>query len=507
MSPTLPSSRLGRRPFLGLLSAGALAGVTAGCGMGGSGSTVNGKLLDATSTGPLTEPTVLRSANGRLTVELVAAATMLSWQGGERYALAYGGSVPGATWRVQPGDVIEVAVRNELDQPTNLHTHGLHVSPSGNSDDPSIMIEPGQTFSYRFELPTDHPSGTFWYHPHHHGNSAMQVFGGLAGAIVVEDEVDRRLSGMTERVLVLSDPRIGSTAKVLGASTSVKQQGREGDVLLVNGQYRPTATALVGQTEHWRIVNASPSRYYVLSIDGASMQWIGSGQRRFTSPRSANAILLTPGQRAEVLVPFAGPGTVTLRSSEYDRHMTMSMSGMGNMGGMMGGSATTVPLSVTGAITPLFSVDVSEPPRSGGSPIVLPADITGGDPFVVAPPSATRQVTFGSMSMGDREFVIDGKSYEPGRIDAAARFGTTEDWVITNGSMMDHPFHLHTWPFRVVARSNGDPEPGWQDTVNVPMGQSVTIRIPFTGFAGRTVYHCHILDHEDLGMMATIEVA
>ena len=474
--------------------------------MGGQGSSSDGGLIDATPTGPLAEPTVLRSSNGRLALELVAAATMLPWQGGERYALAYGGSVPGPTWRVRPGDVIDVSFRNELREPTNLHTHGLHVAPSGNSDDPFLMIEPGESFSYRFELPADHPSGTFWYHPHHHGNSAAQVFGGLAGAIIVEDEVDARLSGMTERLLVLSDPKIGSTAKVLDASAAVKQQGRQGDVLLVDGQYRPTASALVGQTEHWRIVNASPSRYYVLSVEGASMQWIGSGQSRFTSPRSATAILLTPGQRAEVLVPLTGPGTVTLRSSEYDRHMHMSMSGMGNMGGMVGTSATTTPLSVTGAVTPLFSVDVAEPPRSVVPPVVLPAEITRGEP-VVGPPSTTRQLTFGSMSMGDGEFVIDGKSYEQGRIDAAVRFGTTEDWVITNGSMMDHPFHLHTWPFRVVARSDGDPEPGWQDTVNVPMGQSVTIRIPFTGFAGRTVYHCHILDHEDLGMMATIEVA
>ena len=110
------------------------------------------------------------------------------------------------------------------------------------------------------------------------------------------------------------------------------------------------------------------------------------------------------------------------------------------------------------------------------------------------------------MGMGNREFVIDGKDYKPGRIDASAKFGTTEDWVITNGSMMDHPFHIHTWPFQVIARSNGEPDPGWRDTVNVPMGQSVTIRIPFTGLTGTTVYHCHILDHEDLGMMATIQV-
>jgi len=109
--------------------------------------------------------------------------------------------------------------------------------------------------------------------------------------------------------------------------------------------------------------------------------------------------------------------------------------------------------------------------------------------------------------MGDGEFVIDGQSFAADRITAAARLGTTEDWTITNNSMMDHPFHLHVWPFQVLSRSSrATADPGWRDTVNIPVGQSVTIRIPFKDFGGKTVFHCHILDHEDLGMMANIQV-
>jgi FtsP/CotA-like multicopper oxidase with cupredoxin domain len=110
------------------------------------------------------------------------------------------------------------------------------------------------------------------------------------------------------------------------------------------------------------------------------------------------------------------------------------------------------------------------------------------------------------MGMGTGALVIDGKGFAPDRTDINAKLGTTEEWTLRNNSMMDHPFHLHVWPFRVVSRSDGSPDPGWRDTVNVPAGGNIVIRVPFTDTPGRTVYHCHILDHEDLGMMGVIDV-
>jgi FtsP/CotA-like multicopper oxidase with cupredoxin domain len=113
----------------------------------------------------------------------------------------------------------------------------------------------------------------------------------------------------------------------------------------------------------------------------------------------------------------------------------------------------------------------------------------------------------GGGGRGMSSFTINGESFDPGRTNLEVAAGDTEDWVITNTSAMDHPFHLHVWPFRVIDRTSGpDDVPGWKDTVNVPAGESVTIRVPFTDIAGRTVYHCHILDHEDLGMMGVINV-
>ena len=112
----------------------------------------------------------------------------------------------------------------------------------------------------------------------------------------------------------------------------------------------------------------------------------------------------------------------------------------------------------------------------------------------------------GGDNRGGMQFTIDGETFDPAVTNLRTRLGRVEDWTISNTSAMDHPFHLHVWPFRVLERSDGAAEPGWKDTVNVPAGGSVTVRVPFDRITGRTVYHCHILDHEDLGMMGVIRV-
>ncbi len=150
------------------------------------------------------------------------------------------------------------------------------------------------------------------------------------------------------------------------------------------------------------------------------------------------------------------------------------------------------------------------------SAAALPSQVAPAASLALPQPTAHRNVVLamgmggggmGSGGMG-RSFTIDGKTFDPARTNITAKLGSVQEWTLTNTSTMDHPFHLHVWPFQVVARTDGAPvRPGWKDTVNVPAGESVTIRIPVTDIAGRTVYHCHILDHEDLGMMGVIDVA
>jgi FtsP/CotA-like multicopper oxidase with cupredoxin domain len=464
-------------------------GGIAGCSRSG-GTSPKGDVGGEPGT-PLALPADVRSTNGRLAIDLVAAAAQVPWGSATRYALTYNGTTPGPTLRLRPGDELTVRLRNQLDRRTNLHTHGLHVSPEGSADNIFVMVDPGQEQTYEYRIPTDHPSGTFWYHPHHHGEVASQIMGGMAGAIVIEDDLDAAFSGAAERVLVLSDPKIGATSTVLTATGNEQQMGREGDVALVNGQLRPTIDAAAGTVERWRILNASPSRYYRLSVRGATMQLVATDGGRLDQPRPVADLLLTPGQRAEVLVTLDTVGAATLATSSVSR------GGMGGMG-MGGGSA-----SATSPAADLLTVRVG--PR-GASTYTAPTTLRSIAPIDQLHVDNRRTVTLGAMGMGTGAFVIDGKGFAPDRTDINAKLGTTEEWTLHNNSMMDHPFHLHVWPFRVVSRSDGSPDPGWRDTVNVPAGGSVVIRVPFTDTPGRTVYHCHILDHEDLGMMGIIDV-
>jgi len=495
---------ISRRQAIKLLGGGAGLALLAGCGPFDKKS-VSTTSIPAYGGGAFVSPTEIVSTNGVMSVDLTAAETMLPWEGGQRFALTYNGGVHGPTLRARPGDTIAVSFTNNLSEPTNIHTHGLHVSPNGASDNAFRTIDPGDTQNYLFEIPATHPSGTFWYHPHLHGLSAPQLAGGLAGVLIIEDAIDDTadFKAMNERVIVLSDPPIGTNSSILNVSEAVKQEGREGGATLVNGVSQPKLTGKVGVTERWRIVNASTSRYHVLSITGADMHHIANGQERFSSPVQRTDILLTPGQRAEVLIPTGSAGTITLNSTTHNRGMMMGDMGgdmdHGDGGDMMGGSSDYIEKTTT-----LLSLEVQ---GSNSNVRALPLVINPSPTSVPNTIDKTRQISFGAMSMGNGEFVIDGKFFKHDRVDATAQLGTTEDWVIKNNSMMPHPFHIHVWPFAVISRSDGSaPDEGWRDTVNIPTGQSVTIRIPVENYGGKTVYHCHILDHEDLGMMGIIDV-
>ena len=164
--------------------------------------------FDVSGGGGFEEPAALRSDKGVLDVRLEAAVGSHQVAGRQATTLGYNGGVPGPTLRLRAGDVLRVKLVNRLETATNLHVHGLHVSPEGNGDNVFVSVEPGTTFDYEYRLPDDHPPGVYWYHPHHHGTVADQVFGGLYGAIVVEDSAAFPVT--RERVLVISDisPRL-----------------------------------------------------------------------------------------------------------------------------------------------------------------------------------------------------------------------------------------------------------------------------------------------------------
>jgi hypothetical protein len=225
-----------------------------------------------TASAALVEPPTLASAEGLLQVRLEAAAGPVQIAGRPATALSYNGGLPGPTLRLQPGDRLQVQLVNRLPDPTNLHVHGLHVSPEGNSDNPFVRIDPGTTFDYDYQLPDDHPPGVYWYHPHHHGMVADQIFGGLYGAIIVGDPEGSTgsIPVTRERVLVVSDISLDGAGTIQAPAAMARMRGREGNLVLVNGQARPTMTARPGERERWRIINACATFDCASMVDSCS---------------------------------------------------------------------------------------------------------------------------------------------------------------------------------------------------------------------------------------------
>ncbi len=440
--------------------------------------------------GTLREPAALASSEGRLVLDLTAAPTTVEIDGTAVRALTYNGGLPGPTLRLKAGDRVELTFANRLDAPTNLHTHGLVVSPEGNSDNVFVRIDPNSTHDYVYELGEDHPPGVFWYHPHHHGISAEQLFGGLYGAIIVEDPDESVIEAARERVLVISDIGFDAAGTIDSASNMVRMQGREGDVVMVNGQVGATMLAQPGERERWRVVNACASRYLRLRLDGQSLTLLGIDGARYEKPRDVEEVVLMPGNRADLLVTMS-EGESLLRTLPFDR----GNSGMGAPASNTTG-ADLATLTVAGTAVLDASPVSQQPPQRD---LRLEA-IT-----------ARRTVTLamGGMGLGGgMSFTIDGKEFGHDRIDIEVESGAIEEWTIVNTSTMDHPFHLHVWPMQLI-EANGATVPGidYQDVVPVPARGSAVVRIAFEGLTGTTVYHCHILDHEDQGMMGIIRSA
>ena len=483
---------ISRRQALQLGAVGGLGVAIGGIGLSRTGLPWGGRVADGDL---LVEPEVLRSSGGLLQVDLVAARREVTIAGRQVQALTYGGTLPGRTWWVRPGDTIEVQLRNELDTPTNLHTHGLQVSPSGNSDNPFLSIDPGQSFGYRFTLPEDHPSGVCWYHPHRHGSVADQLFGGLYGALIVEDE---KMPVSRERVLVVSDISLTAGGQIATASGMDVMMGREGDLLLVNGQHRPHMSARPGERERWRVINACTSRYLRLALPGQRLELLGIDGGQEQAPREVRDVLLAPGNRADLLVSMSA-GSGEFQTLGYDRG-GMGM-GMGMMGGRnLSGAEAIATLTVSGQET---STPDTVPVRS---PVLR--DLRE------QPVARRREIAFtmgmGSMMRGGGSMMdlgFDGRTFDIDRVDQRVAAGAVEEWLITNPTPMDHPFHLHVWPMQVI-ETDGQPvsEQVWRDVVNVPAQGRVRVLIDFARHPGRTVYHCHILDHEDAGMMAIVDV-
>ncbi|RWD65534.1 MAG: multicopper oxidase family protein [Mesorhizobium sp.] len=405
--------------------------------------------------------------------------------------LGYNGMSPGPLIEAHEGDRVEITFANRIEgEPSTIHWHGMPV-PADQDGNPMDQVAAGADRVYAFELP-EGSAGSYWYHPHPHGRTAEQVYRGLAGAFVVKAKADPVPAAYGDTVLMFTDLRLAADGSMPESDMKDLMNGRVGDHVLVNGQKNPRLAMAMGAKRRLRLYNATNARFLRLAFDGAAMTIIGTDGGLLGKPVAADEILLSPAERVELVVAFDRPGAATLTTLDYDR-------------GWMG------PGQPADAGLTLLTVDVSETPAEAMPP--LPEQLRPIAPL--GQPTVSRRLVFTeTMAMNatgmEMGFLINGKAFDMERVDIVARAGQTELWEIVNQADMDHPFHLHGTQFQVVERERSGKvsKPrylAWKDTVNVARGETVRLLLRQER-PGPRMYHCHILEHEQLGMMGIVDV-
>jgi bilirubin oxidase len=419
-------------------------------------------------------------------VDLTAAPASLSMMPGVMTpSYAYNGQVPGPVLEVYEGDHVIVHFHNRLPTATSIHWHGIHL-PAPMDGSPFDPVPAGGDFDYEF-TPERGSAGTYWYHPHPDHSTGEQIAKGLYGALIVR-AVDDPLKGIPERLIVLSDNGFNPDGTVSFADSSTlegqidEENGRERGTLFVNGKRMPVMTIRSGEVQRWRVVNASAARMYRLAIPGQTLLHVGNDGGLFEHPVAVKEILLAPSERVEFLVRGTGaPGTRTvLQSLPYDRYVPQTRPADWNV--------------TRDLLTLAYTNEKDITPRA------IPAVLRHIDPIDTTLATVHRVFVL-------QQGFINGKMHDMHRVDETAKLGAVEIWEIENVVGMDHPFHLHGFQFQVIDR-DGVPEPftSWKDTINIPKHSSARFVVRFSDFAGKWMYHCHILDHEDHGMMGVLEV-
>jgi bilirubin oxidase len=476
-----------RREFLELGAAFSLLGLVR---CGGNDITGPGEDVARLTTGlELAPPPKITSSNGLLQVSLTAAPVRVELMPGVQTEVwAFNQSFPGPTLEAREGDRVRVQFTNQLAQPSNVHWHGLPVDPD-NDGSPFNALAPGASAMYDFTLPPG-SAGTYWYHPHPHHVTHEQVFRGLAGMFIVRPPSDPIPAAIEEKLIFLTDVRLDASGIIPPNTDTDEIVGREGNHLLVNGRERPKITIRAGQSQRWRIANATNSRFLKLALDGHTLMLVGTDGGLIGAPVPMNEILLSPGERIEVVVTATGaPGsTATLAALPYDR-LRPNVPGPSDR-------------------VDILTLEYTRDSASSGPalPAVLrPINALG------APAGALKQVIFQRILVdGALEWTVNGRVWSETRVDLTGNVSVVEEWEVANRSAPDHPFHLHGGQFQVISRTrNGvtTPEPflAWRDTFNMVTQEVVRFRMA-QPFRGKRVFHCHILEHEDHGMMGTLDV-
>ena len=374
---------------------------------------------------------------------------------------------------------MRIQLRNGLKEPTNLHSHGMFVSPIGISDNVLRVMKAGSTNEFVLDLPDDVEPGTYWYHAHLHGRVEEQVFAGLSGVFIVDGLQDRlppELQDVPERVMAIKDLQVKDGAIVRSNIDSNAPTTRT-----VNGQVtyslscRPTRPSCCGSPT---LVPTSGTGY--VSTARSSMS---SARTPTLLPKSGRPMSwCCPGQEYDVLVRWPTPGSYALETLPY----------------------STGPDGDNYPERRLATFQVTGDPLAD---VPWPTSLNPVSPLETDRVDRTRNVVF-SENPKTNQFYINGKQFNATKVTFVAKLGTTEEWVIKNTAREEHPFHIHVNDFEVMA-VNGKPHDARseQDVVPLPSRGEVRIRMHFNRFVGTTVFHCHILAHEDNGMMGIIDIS
>lgn len=406
-------------------------------------------------------------------------------QGAQAATIGLNGSYLGPTLRLHRGQQVRIDVRNELTEMTTLHWHGMHV-PARMDGGPHSMIMPGTTWSPHWRV--DQPAATLWYHSHPHGQTAQQVYRGLAGMILIDDPAAPHVGlpdtyGVDDVPLVVQDKSFTADGQLVVDPADGPSTGFLGDTIVANGQmgaFLPVTT----QAVRLRVLNASNARFYKFGFsDGRTFDIVASDGGLLPHPVQSTGVQLAPAERAEIVVRFNPGETVRLISTPPDLGTTRDDL-------YSGGTFDVLELRAAQTLAP--------------SPAVAATLTDLPDPD---PASAVTTRTFIVQGRA-----INGRPMDMHRIDMAVPVDQTEIWEISNRDRQPHNFHVHNVQFRVLNEDGQPPPPeraGLKDTVYIPPLTTTRILLRFTDYTDPNwpyMFHCHLLLHEDLGVMGQFVV-
>lgn len=446
------------------------------------------------------EPTILESTNGVLQATLTAAPASVMVAGQSFTSNVYNGTYVPPVLKLKRGDVLELKLINQTGPadvqmdgalPTNMHYHGMAIPPVAPADDIYLHIMPEAEFDYRWQVPMDHPQGAHWYHPHPHGLTEPQILSGMSGLLLIDGLLEDHypgFAGLVQRNLLLKEIELPGADD--GAPRTKTINGVLGGVLPMHP----------GELQVWNLGNVGANAFFNLAIEGAQIWEIGRDGNVLVAPKRVDSVFIPPASRSTVvIVAPENPGRYAVRSLEVDT-------------GPQGDPNPDVELAlleVSGPsmADPALMSRLTEPAvnRATAGPTI--------ESIAALPITRQRTITFSETEDGNT-FFIDGRTFDVNRNDIVVNLGDVEEWTVRNVSGERHVFHIHQLDFLVESINNQDiDETGLRDTIDVPYQQNgvpgeVKLIIPFTNpvMVGRFVYHCHLAEHEDNGMMANIVV-